>query len=379
MLPKLFAKVVSFLTALMGLPVLSAASSDAQREVTVFIECVTDTGKTRTGSGVVVSEIGHVLTARHVVSRSTACTARIGSRLADPIGLEAVSESDEIPDSVDAQIMRIKDPPDKSFAFATTCMVNANLDRQFITALAYSRMSKDLPSASRGIISTTDVSTDGIVEIDLHLSRQRSGGPIFLDGQTAIVGIVKGVEVDRVELLADTYKMTALNPLVGLGSILSESPYCNALPPPVEITETELESWASLEAGNCNDLKRHLAAFPAGGYSEIAQALILSERVERFEVWKPGLTRELALYEFGYPPQATEAAARSVLENTIDAKARCRPLYQTSMRAGDDPTARYDVTCRTTSAGTSCNAEGLYLCPVEERQLVTKSYCGSLE
>ena len=311
----LLAMRFSFL--MMALAVFSSAkpgfANDAQRETTVFVECIRADGKASTGSGVIVSETGHVLTARHVVPDGGTCSARLGSRLADAKPLEAIPVNADIPDQVDALFLRIRDPDRGTYPFARFCPVSQSLDRQLITALAFGKLSEDHPSASRGILANTGILPAGIVEVDLHLSRQRSGGPIFLDGQTAIIGIVSGVLLDTLLPMPDTYKMTAINAVAGLAGFLEQSPLCDALPPPVELTEAEFQSWQAIRPGNCDDLRRHLGRFPNGGYSGIAKALIASEIETTVEVWKPGLTRELTLLEYSYPPQATEAAARAQL------------------------------------------------------------------
>lgn len=380
---KLFTYCFLRVLCILNLIMLSSppgTANPAQHALTVFIECTTNAGHSRTGSGVIVSETGHVLTARHIVSGTQTCTARRGSRLAKPAPLLQTDISESIPAEIDMLIMQIADPTRDSYPYATICKVSPTLERQFITSLAFSRMSKNLPSATRGIIANTNISPNGIVEVDLHLSKQRSGGPIFLEGQTTIIGIVAGVTVDPLELLADTFNMTAVNPAIGIGGVLSLSPHCNSLPQPATLSDDELASWKSLEPGNCDDLRRHLGAFPNGGYSTIAEALIVSEQIETVDEWKSGQAKELQFIEFNKHPQETEAAARNTLvaEISQSANAKCSPFNQATVRLGGEPSARYDMTCTTSASGATCEAEGFFICPILNLHSVTTSQCGEV-
>lgn len=179
--------------------ILGASRAEAQSDaLIVYIECrsETDPSSVRQGSGVVVSAAGHVLTARHVAPDGYACRGALGNR-ADPLrGLIRTHHNLNLSPGIDGRVLRFVANEGEEFAHARYCRVNPDLVGRRLQAKAFHAQSVAGPSVTSGVLSTAIPSELGILETDVMTVAGKSGGPVFLEGSDAIVGIVAGAEFD---------------------------------------------------------------------------------------------------------------------------------------------------------------------------------------
>ncbi len=150
-------------------------------------EVDTESAYQASGSGVIVSTDGYIVTNRHVVERATALYVRLHgdteSVTADLIGLS--------PDS-DLAVLKVERTDLVSGVFAKNNTVNVG---DSVIAVGYAVALDGLPSVSKGIVSGVDRTlSDGdsilseMLQTDAALSSGNSGGPLLND-KGDIVGI----------------------------------------------------------------------------------------------------------------------------------------------------------------------------------------------
>ena len=158
--------------------------------VSIYVEGgEVDTGSAyqASGSGVIVSTDGYIVTNRHVVERATAIYVRFNgdteSVIADLIGLS--------PDS-DLAVLKVERTDLVSGVFAKNDTVSVG---DSVVAVGYAVALDGPPSVSKGIVSGVDRTlSDGddilseMVQTDAALSSGNSGGPLLND-KGDIVGI----------------------------------------------------------------------------------------------------------------------------------------------------------------------------------------------
>jgi len=166
---------------------LTATAASANDDLVIRIQC----GDVL-GSGVIVSEDGHVLTAAHVAKYGN-CVARIGTTKAEPIPLK----DPRLDETFDAAVLRL-DGKHHFEDYARVCPLAPEMkERQIVTA-AFSAKIVGPPAR-----------------------KAESGGPVFLRKTSSIVGIVKGADFDASTGLP-IRKMTPVDQVMELGLTLAD-------------------------------------------------------------------------------------------------------------------------------------------------------------
>jgi hypothetical protein len=167
-------------------------AQDALEESIVFITCQNEaTGETRTGSGVVVSEKGYVLTALHVAPKGFECRGSRG--VADPNNMERMVQTPLAAAAYDIALLRFT--RDRTYSFLKYCELDDNMKRKRIFAAGYPTGSATgKPSFRSGILSTTFQTPEGYLETDSLTAAGMSGGPILADDEKSLIGIVSGTQ-----------------------------------------------------------------------------------------------------------------------------------------------------------------------------------------
>jgi len=189
----------TFVTIALGfVGIAEAAKVD---DAIVYIECY-DAANNRisAGSGVVVSEDGHVLTARHVFFpkghdvQTPICRASIGTADPNPqIRLIVPAGPDN---GIDAWVGRLGKKVD--VAPMRFCEFGDDAARMQIFVSGFPGGTKTgRPSFRSGIVSTTYVDPKGIVETDGLTAQGMSGGPVVTADANRLVAIVAGAEFDN--------------------------------------------------------------------------------------------------------------------------------------------------------------------------------------
>ena len=140
------------------------------------------------GSGVIISSDGHVLTAAHVMPDGSNCTASIGSTVGERFTLVR----ERVAEGFDAALAKLESHGRGFSQYATICPLEK--EREIRTA-AFDSKTIGPPVSKDGIISSVTVE-EGSVQITATVISGESGGPVFLKGTTAVVGVVKGAEFD---------------------------------------------------------------------------------------------------------------------------------------------------------------------------------------
>lgn len=239
----------SFLLSLGLSSIASAMPSPtlANDDLVVYIECAGKEGQTTQGSGVLVSENGHVLTARHVVPDGFECLASVGNSSLPKRGLRPSFQSNSINSKFDALVMEFGRNTGETFPFASLCTVTDNLKGSNIVAKGFHSGSFGAPSSTDGILSNTYIRPDGFVETTAMTINGKSGGPVFLQGTDNIVGIIAGAEFN-VQGIVSSYSVLATNAVLGSVNLLTVAGECGEKSRPAfELSPTYKEE--TVEAG----------------------------------------------------------------------------------------------------------------------------------
>ncbi len=183
----------------------------------VFIHCMKD-GKPVRGSGVLVSQQGHVLTALHVVKNASDCQGSVG--FANPLGGDPLVKQQESP-TADAVLLRFAKPG--PYDYVKYCRLEDWMIRRDIYAAGFPGDTKtDSPSFRKGVLSSVFPNPDGVLETDGLTVGGMSGGPVFASDLKSFIGIVVGAQFDTLgtvsyygilptDLYKDQFQLTASN------------------------------------------------------------------------------------------------------------------------------------------------------------------------
>ncbi|WP_287256606.1 serine protease [Mesorhizobium sp.] len=169
----------------------------AVEQTIVYLECVDHDGKTSRGTGVIVSPLGHVLTARHVILEGSTCKGSVGvsdisamrKLIVQPIQL-----------SVDAALLRFTES--KTYDFANFCALEDWMVRRRIFIAGFpAGGNTGVPSFRQGILSTVFPGPDGLIETDGQSASGMGGAPVFTSDLDALVGIVMGARFNTQGLI----------------------------------------------------------------------------------------------------------------------------------------------------------------------------------
>ncbi|MBY3329011.1 trypsin-like peptidase domain-containing protein [Rhizobium laguerreae] len=186
-------KIFSTLACAMVLGCHPSYAEDAAIEKTiVFIECAMPNDKTSTGSGVLISPQGHVLTALHVVKGAQSCKGSIGYANpggGDPLGSQIESNR------TDAALLRFNAP--HTYDYVRYCRLEDWMVRREIYVSGFPVGTKTgVPSFRKGVLSTVFPQSSGVLETDGQTVMGMSGGPVYASDLKSFIGIVVGAAFD---------------------------------------------------------------------------------------------------------------------------------------------------------------------------------------
>ncbi len=175
------------------------ANANIQESSIVYLEC--SKGNTKSiGSGVIVSETGDVLTAKHVAPQGYACVASLGNSSVLPTrALIRRREST----TYDAVILALV--PSQGETFNAVPYVRQLTKGAPIDAFGYPKNFKGSPSIRKGVIASTNASEQGFIETTALTATGMSGGPVFMSGENAIIGIIAGADFDQETAVPASY------------------------------------------------------------------------------------------------------------------------------------------------------------------------------
>ncbi|MFL6820026.1 MAG: serine protease [Bradyrhizobium sp.] len=170
--------------ACLSITAVQAAPVDIDRTI-VSVRCAAGSG-----SGVVVSAVGEVVTALHVVKDGAGCFGTLG--YASPSGGVPLVLQQQNKD-FDVALLRFTEP--RTYAFAKACRLEDWMVRSSIFATGYpGGTTTGVPSYRKGVLSTVFPNPKGVLETDGQTVAGMSGGPIFSSDLRALIGIVVGAQ-----------------------------------------------------------------------------------------------------------------------------------------------------------------------------------------
>lgn len=201
-------------------------------DLVVYIECTQEGKPTMRGSGVLVSEKGHVLTAGHVVPEGYKCRGVQGNPTLPTRGLIKDPRSMQ---GIDAVMLRFTPDEEERFPSAKFCKLDDTLKGKPIKARGFHQMSHEL-SVRQGVISTIHPNDKGIIETDGLTAHGMSGDPVMLDDGSNLIGITAGAKFDigtahpiyfgvlAAEVIADTFRLVENTNCLKASEINSSEP-----------------------------------------------------------------------------------------------------------------------------------------------------------
>jgi hypothetical protein len=173
-------------------PTLSPADAEVRPDSIVFIECSGE-GKTTRGSGVIVSERGAILTAKHVAPAGYQCKGVKGTAATTPIRRLVRRRTST---NHDAMLFEFVREPGEIFHSVQYLALTDAMQNNPITAYGFPRGGVGQISKRRGVISTTFPDEQGNIETDVLTTSGMSGGPVLLDENDGLIGIIAGANFD---------------------------------------------------------------------------------------------------------------------------------------------------------------------------------------
>lgn len=225
MKPRLFNALSIGIGVLAGSWAVPVAANDG---LVVYVECTSPEGMKSQGSGVLVSSEGHVLTARHVMPDGANCQASIGNNTRSKRAIRPSFASRKIDGGFDALLMEFGRDATETFPFASLCPVTDDLKGRPIIAKGFHASSFGAPSSTDGILSSTAINFEGLIETTAMTVNGKSGGPVFLRGSDAIVGIIAGASFTP-QGVVSTYSMLATDAVISDLPMLTISKECLAM------------------------------------------------------------------------------------------------------------------------------------------------------
>jgi hypothetical protein len=164
-------------------------------KVVVYIECTSEKDGSKTqGTGVLVSENGQVLTAKHVVPPGFKCLGGIGTAATTPTR-RLIRDIRQV--AADAILLKFVRDPGEEFNFVRYRRITDNLKGHSITAHGFPKASQTgQVFQTEGVIATTIPDDRGMIGTSALQSSGMSGGPVFLKQDGSLIGIIAGADFD---------------------------------------------------------------------------------------------------------------------------------------------------------------------------------------
>ena len=159
----------------------------------VYIECTSPDGKnTSKGTGLIVSERGRVLTARHVAPVGYTCKGIRGTAAVTPNRNLIRRRASSTYDAILLELVPLKNEVFEPLRYVA---VDSAMVGSRISAYGFVGTTGEVVPRS-GEISTSIPDDDGLLQTDVFTARGMSGGPVVLSDSGALIGIVAGAQFD---------------------------------------------------------------------------------------------------------------------------------------------------------------------------------------
>ena len=168
---------------------LAAAQDDPSQSV-VFIQCTDGAGKASTGSGIIFSDKGHVLTAAHVVLQDSSCKGLIGR--ADGLPTRELVIRHRSTD-FDFAILQFNPNASDNFKAADISPSVESYLGSPVKAIGFPLNITTLTTRA-GTVANTNVDQNGLFDVGTDTARGMSGGPVIANG--TIIGLIAGADPD---------------------------------------------------------------------------------------------------------------------------------------------------------------------------------------
>ncbi len=190
-----------FAWAFLGLLISHFAYAEIQEDSIVFIQCSKGDSKTQ-GTGVIVGGSGEILTAKHLVPEGYSCFASLGNSSILPNRALVRRRAST---TYDAALLALVPSRDEKFAPVRYVDLRQYPRGASIDAFGYPDGHKGPPSIRKGEISTQTADDYGFIETTALTATGMSGGPVFMSGEGAIIGIIAGAKFDKITAAPSSY------------------------------------------------------------------------------------------------------------------------------------------------------------------------------
>lgn len=190
---QIFLKVLSaFLAVTATISTAHAQEQEVEDAAVVHIQCTDSSGTTSTGSGIVFSERGHVLTAKHVAFGGSTCKGLLG-------------RADEVPtrelrirmrsDDYDFAILQFNPTDLDEFKTLEIAPQIEPFDEKQVVAAGFPSQSTAV-TRRPGRVASTDIDDFGGFDIGVNTAQGMSGGGVVSDGK--LIGLVAKADFDQI-------------------------------------------------------------------------------------------------------------------------------------------------------------------------------------
>ena len=171
-------------------PAQIADAQDVAQQSIVYIQCSDTAGKVSSGTGIVFSESGHVLTAAHVAFPDSRCKGLIG-RADEPPGRELVMRQRST--EFDFAILQFNPNASDNFKAVDIATSVGTYVGSNVQAYGFPLQTSTI-TIRTGTVANTNLDRKGLFDIGTDTARGMSGGPVIANGK--IIGLVAQADTD---------------------------------------------------------------------------------------------------------------------------------------------------------------------------------------